>query len=283
MQRSKFAEKNVSTQNVSNQNLIEYNWPYSQPRIVNAVRATSRMGILMGVISSILILSDSYIENGYLIIDALLTLGFIILRLFTIPAIRRGQIKYVASESRSLNKFIVMASCIFMYAGLIRFIVANGLFIANQGFEFSRYIQTLFPLINTVGIVIGVVAMFLPTIFMVFPKDVSVREYHHKMRNIWNEYSVLNRPVEPEPVTSYEPRTIQRAPNYMPGTYVNHRTSRPETHKPVASTTSQTITTQQTNNKQHKNQNKKSNHMTPQQKPNVSVWDSEKSVRRPRK
>lgn len=279
MQKSKFAERNVSTQNVST-NLVEYNWPYSQPRLVNTVRATSRMGILMGIISAILLLNDSYIGKGYLITDTFLTLGFIILRLFIIPAIRRGQIKYVASESRNLNKFIMMASCIFMYAGIVRFVSANVFFVINQGFNFDRYISKVFPVINTTALVIGIIGMLLPIIFLVFPKDISIREYHHKMRNIWNEYSIMNKPVEPTPVI-YETPTIQRAPNNAPGTYVNHhRTSRPEVPKPNVAT--QTATTQQTN-KNHKNQNKKSNHLTPQQKPSVSVWDSEKSVRRPRK
>lgn len=271
---SNLAEKNMTVDTIKNNEVQEYNWPYSQPRILNVVRATSRFGLFLGLFSLLLVFDEIYSTSGLFIIDAFLMLSFIVLRCGFIPAVRRAEIKYVASESRTFNKIMLIILCTLMYSAMIRFFVASGLVLFNNGFNFNDYFYTVIENWNWTILAIGASLVIFPPVFMLLPKDVNVSEYHFTVRNLINqvEYAMA---TDENAVPVY---TKRRAPNTNYASYNGPRnTSAPSPVYAPAPSNSNT-TKNKTNNKN--NTPKKPKQKTVKES---SVWDSEKSVRRPRK
>ena len=266
MQKSKFAERNLSSQTVS-QNAKQYNWPYSQPRLVNAVHATSRIGLLLGAISGLLVMNDIYSEMNILAIDLFCVISFILLRGIIIPMIRRANIKEIASESRKFNKIALILSCIFIYAGMTRFLIAGVLIGINNHFSPYAYYELIKYAMNTQTLIAGILIVLLPTIFLIYPKDIAIKEYHYKVKNLSKQIPDIPDNSNSNYQVQYVPEQL-RMPNSASAGL--NKTSYGKSSK-------STYTTQRAPKKTQdkKTQNNKQN--------NASIWDSQKSVRKPRK
>lgn len=266
---SKQLEKNLNPEYVV-KNANPYHWPFSQPRILNAVKATSHIGFLIGFISSILVRSIKYFSFGIAIIDIFAIVSFVLLRGFIIPAVRRAQISHVASESRSINKWILIIACTYMYSAMIRVSISIILTMFYNKGRLDNYFYTLSSYIDAKAIVIGVLIVLIPTLCVLFPREISVKEFHFKVKQMWDEHKMF----EPVANQSREHTPYMRAPNSMPGYYTGDVTPR---QKPV---------TRQTENATKNVQTKQSKpkHISPEPKQEKkSVWDSQKVVRKPRR
>lgn len=273
MQKSKLAERNLNPQYVQS-NSKTYNWPYSQPRLVNAVHATSRIGILFGVLSSLFMLNDTYLNNGWLVIDFFLTLAFIVLRCGVVPMVRRATIKEVASESRKFNKIGLISLCILMYTGMIRLLGAVAIYLVHNSWDFKGLFVLALQSITIPILVIGTVLVILPSVLLLYPKDIAIKEYHYKVKNLSNQ--IPDIPIAEDNQNTQYVQTNRRMPNMAPASYNG------SAYKPYTSPSSRVQTDSQRTPKKESNHNNK-NKNTQQKKPNVSVWDSDKSVRKPRK
>lgn len=273
MQKSKLAERNLNSQYVQN-NAKTYNWPYSQPRLVNAVHATSRTGLLLGILSCLFMLNDGYLNNGLLLIDFFLTLGFMVLRCGIVPMVRRATIKEVASESRKLNRIGLIFLCTLMYSGMVRFFGAMTIYLVNNAWDFRSFVILLLESITIPLLIIGAILVTLPSILLVFPKDIAIKEYHYKVKNLATQ--IPDIPEENAQAAQYIP-TNRKMPNMAAASYSG------TAHKPYTAFpgTTQVDSQRAPKNNTNKHSNKKKN--SQQKKPNVSVWDSDKSIRKPRK
>lgn len=275
MQKSNLAERNLNPQYVQS-NSKTYNWPYSQPRLVNAVHATSRIGILFGVLSSLLMLNDGYLNNGWLVIDFFLTLSFIVLRCGIVPMIRRATIKEVASESRKLNKIGLISLCIIMYTGMTRFLGAMAIYLINNSWDFKGLFILALQSITIPILIVGIILVILPSVLLLYPKDIAIKEYHYKVKNLTNQ--IPDIPITEDAQNTQYVQTSKRMPNMAPATYNG------SAYKPYTKPASRVQTdTQRTPKKESNNHTKNKNQNSQQKKQNVSVWDSDKSVRKPRK
>lgn len=291
---SRIAERSLNPEYVV-ENATKYHWPFSQPRLLNVINATSRYGFLVGFLSSIIIsASGFYFDTMIYLYDFFAVIAFVILRGFIVPAVRRAQIKHVASESRKINKFFLIVSCIYMYSAMIRFCIATVLILINNDWDlitpFTNFIET----VEITHLVIGAFISILPTILVLFPRDVSVKEFHFEVKRMWDERNSLSSPVQ----TEVEPVRYIREPNMVHGYYGQKQFApRPVIELPpeeLESIQEQISNNNQNNNKNNNKSNNTSNkkpkkggkpkHLTPETgKENKSIWESQKSVRRPRR
>ena len=271
MQKSNLAERNLNSQYVQN-NARTYNWPYSQPRLVNAVHATSRTGLLLGILSCLFMLNDKYLNNGFFLIDLFLVLGFFILRCGIVPMVRRATIKEVASESRKLNKIGLIFLCTLMYSGIVRFLGAATLYLINNSWDFRNLVILLINSATIPTLIIGAILVVLPSLLLVFPKDIAIKEYHYKVKNMATQIPDIPESCNQQ---QYIPAN-KRMPNMASASYAGGSYKQYNGFPGTTQVDSQRMPKNNTN----KNNKKKDSQ---QKKHNVSVWDADKSIRKPRK
>ena len=265
---SKQLEKNLNPEYVV-QNAHPYHWPFSQPRILNTVKATSHIGFLIGFISSIFINRIEYFSFGIAIFDIFAIISFILLRGFIVPAVRRAQISYVASESRGVNKWILIVACTYMYSAMIRVSISIILTMFYNKGKLDNYFDALSYYIDIKAIIVGALIVLIPTICVLFPRDISVKEFHLQVKQMWDEHRMF------EPVTNqpHERVPYMRSPNNMSGRYTGDVAPRQKSPARQAETTKNVQTRQS-----------KPKHISPEPKQEKkSVWDSQKVVRKPRR
>jgi len=276
MQETKFfPEQNLDKQKITNK-VKFYSWPYSQPKIVNTIRASSKMGTLLGVITIPLVLSDSYQYNHLLFIDFMLFLSFIIIKAGIVPAIRRNQIKYTPSELRKINYYGLLITSMILYSSTIRVIISVVLYLLNHLkqtdiwtalFQFAKATVINVP-INVVTL--GAFLSILPIILLLYPRDIKIVDYHYNLLELQRStYEVSGYKEE-------QKANIPLFPSHTP-----HYTD-----TDTATDTSPTTTT--TNNRNINNANKNNQ---PKTKPktkvktttvSVDIWETKISKRQRR-
>lgn len=271
--------ENLLTKTMVQGKVKKYNWPYSQPRLLNTVKATSRMGLFVGLFTIPVVLSNMYVKYSILTIDLLLLVSFLVLRMGIVPMVRRGTIEYVASEDRVLNKVVLIVTTTLMYSAMVRVAVAAYLITKNYGINVDYVVALVKGISTSNAIMVGAALGIAPIIAVLFPKDVSVRNYHYKLVN-------LNTRIEYPP----EPRTTGYVYNPTPtftgdyGQFVQPEPTSGYAQVPKSRVVQEVQ--QARNTKQTPKTAKKNTSPKPVQKPlkkGESVWDADRSVRRPRK
>ena len=283
MQKSAIPEMNLKN-NAEQKNIQFYHWPYSQPRIVNTIKAASRMGYVTGLFSSLMMLNDFYTENSIIFIDMCLLIGLLILNIGIVPAIRRNQIKYTASESRTINKYGLIFLSIAMHSALIRFGLASILYLVNNKFDIVSFGKLIISTIGMTEIFVATAFMLIGPILLLFPKDVNVYNYHYKLldakRNTYSFEPQTETYRAPRGVTNYgttEFSSTQPIETPKPKKKVEHKNNN-KTNKPVQN--------RPTQNKPATKPAEIKFSAQPQTKkdtPKESIWDAQKSSRKPRR
>lgn len=181
-------EKNKS----ENIKTSKYNWPYSQPRIFNVIRASSRIGIIIGFVSCYFMINDAYYFSIFPAIDFIFVIALLLYRFLMIPMVRRGKIKNVASERILIKKIILVAIFIFFYSSLIRFLIAVSLYTKSVGpdglhFLLSFYSNTLKNMVSSTHFIPVIIISILPYIMFIYPKKVNVIAHHNRFITIKKE------------------------------------------------------------------------------------------------
>lgn len=284
---ARIAERSLNPEYVV-ENAVKYHWPFSQPRLLNVINATNRYGFLVGFLSSIIISSAAiYFDTMLYLYDFFAIMAFVLLRGFIVPAVRRAQIAHVASESRKVNKFLLIVSCIYMYSAMIRFCIATFLIMYNNDWDLITPFTNFFETIKILHLVIGLVIVIIPTILVLFPRDVSVKEFHFEVKRMWTERNSLATTTQ----TPVETPRYTREPNMMPGYYGGKKFApRPVLEIPIEEPEQKQEppkTNNNSNNSTKKNKPKnggKPKHLTPETgKDKESIWESQKSARKPRR
>jgi hypothetical protein len=274
--RRDFPEVNLSKDKIINR-VKFYSWPYSQPKIVNTVRASSRMGLLLGFLTIPLVTSGLYFTNNALFIDFLLLLSLLTLKVGIIPGIRRNKIKYTPSEARKLNYYGLLISSMILHSSIVRVIFSIGLYFVKRFKNFNILNNLLEILrlsmidIKFSTVIIGLALASLPIILMLYPRDIKVSDYHYRLLELQRStYEVSGFKEEKR-------EQIPLFPNHFPQTITRS--------EPIVSNTPSNNNNHQNRNKT-KNRNNNSNNKPHTNQNNTvvesDIWESKISRRQRR-
>lgn len=229
MQQTKhFPEKSLIKENILN-SVKFYSWPYSQPKIVNTIKAASHMGYLFGFLTIPLVLSNIYSEQHILFIDFVLVLSYMVLRAGIIPAIRRNQIRYTPSESRRINYYGLLLSSMILHSAIIRATVAVIAFLIKnmEIYTIKESILLLLKMsvtnLSLTTVVLTLTIAVLPIILIMYPRDIKITDYHYKLLELQKStYEASGYKEEArEPVPLFPTNLPRFNDTYVPNTSSN--------------------------------------------------------------
>lgn len=238
-QKKLLPEQTLSPEKVKNR-IRHYNWTYSQPPIVNAIKAPSRLGILLGFLSIPLVTTAYYSDIRGPFMDLIFTIFLSITVSNICPSIRKGEIKYTASAKRILHVWGILIAMLLLYSSIIRTISFIIVFIMDyHELGQKQLILSLFHVyFSNIPLKYWLATLTIsltPTVLMLFPREVNVIHFHEDLLEAYYGNTYKRTPDSPSvPLKKDEPFKVGHvfSSNPLPKPTYKPPVEKPKEEKP---------------------------------------------------